>query len=113
MIRLSNGLIQATDELLEKNIYYLRTKKRMSRVTFSKKMGISLNMLFTLEKGCFPAIFEKPLKNICDYYNLTPEDLYFKDLRSIDEAEKQKRKEARAQKAKKSGADTSPSHSEG
>ena len=91
MIKSKYGFTAATDDRLAQNIYYLRRKKRMSRETFSEKMGMNNNMLFCLEKHLFPAIMDDALANVCSYYNITPEDLFYTDLKEAAKTTKRKK----------------------
>ena len=74
------GIIEAQDDLFSKNVRFLRTRKKMSQITFSEKMGMSNNLLYCIEKGFFPGITEIGLANISSYFGIMPEDLFYKDL---------------------------------
>ena len=77
------GFYESENHQLSKNVHYLRTKARMSRITFSEKMNMSNNLLFCLEKRFLRAITEEAMQTICDYYNITPEELFYTDLREV------------------------------
>lgn len=103
MKRYSIGLIDTEDELLGKNIYYLRKKKGLSQRKLAALVEIDLSNLYRLEKKQTGAIFEKPLANICEFFNLTQEELIFTDLQKIAEEKKRQRQLEKEAKQKKGG----------
>ena len=74
----------ANDEIMGKNIAYLRKKKRISRKLFAEMMGMTNLSLKCIEQG---RIYEIPLRafmNICKFFDLEPATLLDIDLNKRD-----------------------------
>ena len=74
----------ANDEIMGKNIAYLRKKKRISRKLFAEMMGMTNLSLKCIEQG---RIYEIPLlafMNIFKFFDLEPATLLDIDLNKRD-----------------------------
>ena len=66
--------------LLSKNIYFLRKRKKMSRVAFARYIHMSTTQLFCIERKILDAIFLEPLMNISKIYGIPADEILTEDL---------------------------------
>lgn len=67
-------------ELLKKNIQFLRKRKRLSRVDFSKYIGMSHAYLECIEYGYMDALIQEDLEKISEVFSIPGEEIVTIDL---------------------------------
>ena len=68
------------DDLMGKNIKYLRNKKRLSRVKFAELVGLHKLDISCIERDLTREIPIKAITAICELCNVSSEDLFLTDL---------------------------------
>ena len=68
------------DDLMGKNIKYLRNKKRLSRVKFAELVGLEKLDIYCIERDLTREIPIKAIDAICELCNVSSEDLILTDL---------------------------------
>lgn len=71
--------------LLPSNIKYLRKEKKLSQLEIGDAVGVSYNAISNYENGKFFPTADV-LGKMCEYFNVSADDLLFKDLSSGVEA---------------------------
>ena len=66
--------------LICKNIRFLRKRRKMSRLEFSKYIEISGNQLFCIENAMNDYIHYKALNNLSEIYGIPAQEILSEDL---------------------------------
>lgn len=77
-------IIIPSDEVLFRNMVYLRKKYLLSQRALAKLIGMSVYHLRTIENGtAAPLIQSSELKRLCAVFDVTAENLIHRDLSAL------------------------------